>query len=87
MPCEPLPTDFFPTPPALPGGVGLPTFTPPSTDVGFCCNFQVPPWGTFPVPFPPLPPGVLEPVMALLAEIQDAVSLVFDAVAIPCPTE
>lgn len=87
MPCTPLPPGFFPSPPSLPGGVGLPTFSPPTITSGFCCNIQVPPWGSFPIPLPPLPPGALEPIIALFATIEDAVTSVFDAISIPCPTQ
>lgn len=87
MPCTPLPPDFFPTPPSLPGGIGIPAYTQPSADVGLCCNYQVPPWGLFPLPLPPLPPGFLAPVVAFLATVQDGLALVFDALAIPCPTQ
>ena len=87
MPCKALPPSFWPTPTSLPAGVGIPTFTPPSVSVGLCCNFQIPVWGSFPLPLPPFPPGALTAVIALVASIDDAVSLVFDSVAIPCPSQ
>ena len=88
MPCSPFPTGFFPAPPSLPGGVSLPTFTPPSVSTGFCCAIQVPPWGSFPFPDPPvLPLGAIAGLGTMLAGIEAAIDAVFDAVAIPCPTE
>jgi len=86
MPCTPIPSDFFPALP-LPPGVGIPAFTPPVVTFGFCCNIQLPPWGTFPVPFPPIPFGGLAAIVAYFASIEDLVGQAFDAVAIPCPSQ
>jgi hypothetical protein len=84
--CTPIPPGFFPALP-LPPGVGIPTFTPPTVTFGFCCNIQFPPWGTFPLPFPPIPPGFLTAIAAYISSIEDLVGETFDAVAIPCPTQ
>jgi hypothetical protein len=88
MPCTPFPPGFFPVPPSLPAGVSLAPFTPPTVTVGFCCEITVPPWGSF--PFPPIPgftPALLGPVVTLISTINAEIQAVFDAVAIPCPTE
>lgn len=86
MPCTAIPPDFFPAFP-LPGGVSIPSFSPPTVTFGFCCNIQLPPYGTFPIPFPPIPFGFLAPIVAYIATIEALVGEAFDAVSIPCPTQ
>jgi hypothetical protein len=86
VPCLALPP--FPTPPPLPPGMSVPTFSPPSLpSVGLCCKIQVPPFGALPIPMPTLPiafpAAVIAAYAALIADLQN----VYDAVAIPCPTQ
>jgi hypothetical protein len=86
MPCKILPPNFFPTPPSLPGGIGLPSFTPPIPSGTFCCNFPAPPYGVPPIPLPPFGPLLSAEVAAVVA-LFSGVGQVFDAVAIPCPNQ
>jgi len=86
MPCLPIPS--FPSPPPLPSGVSLPTFTPPALpSLGLCCNIQIPPWGTFPTPLPPLSIAFPAAVVTALATLMQGVQQVQDAIAIPCPKQ
>jgi hypothetical protein len=87
VPCPNLPPTYFPNPPALPGGVSLAAFTPPTITLGLCCNIQVPPWGSFPIPLPPFPIGTLAAVAAMLVGIVPGIAATLDAIPIPCPVE
>ncbi len=85
--CTPFPAGYFPSPVALPAGLSLPDFTPPTIFVQFCCFIQEPPWGTIPTPPLPLPAGALTAIAAAFAAYTTALQDVYDLCAVDCPFE
>lgn len=78
----------FPVPPLLPSPLTIPIFpglTLPS--IGLCCNTQVPPWGKFPIPAIALPLSLPAGIVAAYMELIAALQLLYDAIAIPCPSQ
>jgi hypothetical protein len=85
--CAPFPANYFPSPPALPAGLSLPVFTPPTFFGQFCCFIQEPPWGAVELPPLPFPPGALIAISAAFAAYNAALQKVYDACALDCPFE
>ena len=87
MPCLALPP--FPTLPSLPPGFTFPLFPGFSLpSLKFCCNIQIPPWGTLQL-LPAIAISIAIPTAILIA-YNAAIALIkkyYDLIAIPCPNE
>lgn len=78
----------FPAPPGLPSPLTIPIFAGfllPA--LGLCCNIQIPPWGTFPIPAIALPLALPQAIVAAYMALIKAIQFLYDAVAIPCPSQ